>query len=91
VQCNDLGPPESIKNNTVAPFACAAIEPPAYCIAARGPWAVDRAPFRKGPRARFPPRNPQKSAKNRESRPTGGTAAAPALFRVNNYMKNDMA
>ena len=49
------------------------------------------AKWRKDPRPRFPARKPQKSAKNRRSRPPVGPAVASALFRVNNPSKNHMS
>ena len=45
----------------------------------------------KGPATRFRVRNGGKPPFFPGSRPTGGEAAAPALFRANNHGKNDMA
>ena len=45
----------------------------------------------KGPGACFRVRNGGFLGFFRDSGPRGGEAAAPALFRTNNYGKNDMA
>ena len=56
-----------------------------------GAWSGFRAPWLKGPGARFRVRNGGFPGFSRDSGPRGGVAAAPALFRTNNHRKNDMA
>ena len=54
-------------------------------------WRMAHGSWRKGPGARFRVRNGGFPGFFRDSGPRGGEAAAPALFRTNNYGKNDMA
>jgi len=58
-------------------------------VGSRGPWSAHH-----GARVLDPglgARNRRNPPKIAILAPWGGVAAAPALFRVNNYRKNDMA
>ena len=68
-----------------------ALDVPALDVRRSMPRRSLRAPWRKGPDARSGAQKARFSAVFPDFRPRGGAASAPALFRTNNYRKNDMA